>query len=394
MDNISFLIGSGFSIPASIPTTGEINNRLKSINESEICIHTSQDAWFLKPGEVDPNAAHMNVEKRKFVQAFIEFYNSTILDETDDFHYEDFFDYYISFLNGAEIPTNLSEFLDEFKNSNHLSNSHQDLLFNFNLTFNQLIESLLHKKFERASLGRPYHPNYKAFLNLLDALSDNTIVHLHSLNHDLYMEYLSQSQTLSSKFDDGFQEIGSPFYGRLYHDYEKYMVRLPIFINKYINQFRLYKLHGSIDHYWFNGDNSSELIKLKYGIGKIEIFKEIEKNGILKYLNYPVYFHPDFLSGTTSKIERYDKGDYYPLMFNYFTKNFKKSDYLIIIGYGFGDSKINEIIEENFNLDDKKKIFIIDIKKPHIKWFESSLVYYIDGGVVDMDISKILSHII
>ena len=392
MSQISFLIGSGFSIPVGLPTTGDINQRLQKINESEICIHSSQNAWFLKDGEVDPNANHMNPEKRKFVVQFIKFYNDTILEDTESYHYEDFFDYYSSILRSEEPPENYSQFLENFIRINKIKNT-PDFLFSFNLTFNQLISGLIHKQFERVSLVRPYHPNFNAFLSLLDELNKFDIIHLHSLNHDLYMEYLSQSQTLSSNFDDGFQEIGSPFYGDLHSDKEKYMVRLPRFINKFVNKFRYYKLHGSINHYWFNEKGSSTLIKLKWGLGKTDVFKEVEENGVLKYDNFPLYFHPDFLSGTSSKIERYGQGHYYPVMFNYFSENLKNSDYLIVIGYGFGDKKVNEFIKDNFNLTGNKKIFIVDINKPNTPLLDSDSVFFIDGGVVEMDINEILLNI-
>ena len=66
MKNISFLIGSGFSVPAGYPTTTRINERLGKIDASGISIHTSGDARFLNE-QADPNADWMRVEQRKFV---------------------------------------------------------------------------------------------------------------------------------------------------------------------------------------------------------------------------------------------------------------------------------------------------------------------------------------
>ena len=61
--DISFLIASGFSVPAEYPTTSQINARLAKIHEKEICIHSSGFAWFLN-GETDPNAHWMHAEER------------------------------------------------------------------------------------------------------------------------------------------------------------------------------------------------------------------------------------------------------------------------------------------------------------------------------------------
>ena len=44
------------------------------------------------------------------------------------------------------------------------------------------------------------------------------------------------------------------------------------------------------------------------------------------------------------KIERYEKGEYYPLMFDYFINNLENSDLLIIVGYGFGDTQGDSVV--------------------------------------------------
>lgn len=46
--NISFLIGSGFSLYEGIPGVPELNKRMRRIEESEIMIHSSQIAIYLR----------------------------------------------------------------------------------------------------------------------------------------------------------------------------------------------------------------------------------------------------------------------------------------------------------------------------------------------------------
>src|SRR5687768_12615729 len=74
---VSFLLGSGFSIPEGLPSVSQLNNRLAKINESEILIHSDQRAIFLNGAE-DPNRWQRR-DERLFLQEFLEFYNDVIL---------------------------------------------------------------------------------------------------------------------------------------------------------------------------------------------------------------------------------------------------------------------------------------------------------------------------
>ncbi len=391
MKNVSLLLGSGFSEPAGYPTTTELNRRLGRIDASAISIHTSGNARFLD-GEVDPNADWMRLEQRKFVQEFLEFYHDVELGSGQSFHYETFYDYYRYFLTNEGYPGKLSEFLEDFRRRYKVVTYDQHLLLDFHHTFNQLIVQLLDKNLGRVHLCKPYNPNCRAFLQLAEELAKTHRIHFHTLNHDLYMESLSYSDSIQAKMDDGFEELGSMFFGELDDRYEKYLVRLSYFINKFEQQFRLYKLHGGIDHYWFQDDDKLDLIKLKKGVSPMKIFKEVKKNNGLKYVNHPTDYYPDFLSGTTSKIERYGDGKYYPIILDHFKKNLQSSNTLITIGYGFGDSRINHFIESSFREDDSKTLFIVDIKPPSIGLLERSNTFFVNGGVAGMDTDFILSH--
>ena len=391
MKNISFLIGSGFSVPAGYPTTAKLNERLGKIDSSEICIHTSGNAWFLN-GAVDPNAHWMRIEQRKFVQDFLEFYHDTELGPQGNFHYETFYDYYRSLLAGERYPGTVAKFLEDFRQKYEVETDNHHLLLNFHHTFNQLIAQLLTKLLELVHLCKPYDPNYSAFLEFAEELAKTHRVHFHTLNHDLYMEHLANSDSIQGKIDDGFEELGSAFFGELYDKYERYLVRLSRFVGKFEEQFCLYKLHGSIDHYWFQDDNKLDLIKLKRAVSPTKIFKERKKNGVLDYVNHPTDYFPDFLSGTTSKIKRYGDGTYYPTILGHFKNNLQSSNTLIAIGYGFSDPRINQFLEGSFLTNDSKTLFIVDIRKPSTDFLMCDNVFFVDGGVSEMDTGFILSH--
>lgn len=395
MSDISFLIGSGLSKPANLPMTTDLNNRLAKIDSSEICIHPNGFVEFLN-GQTSPYHEFMKAKERKFIQKFLEYYNKNILDKVESFHYEKFYDYYQGLIESGNYPNEMDSFFTEFTDGNNGNIFMNQLLFEFNKYFNQLIRNLLFKKFSNSHLCAPYSSNHKAFLLLLEELSQSYTIHIHSLNHDLYIEHLSMSDSIQCDLNDGFEEVGSPYYGEfLSEEYGDYNVRLSHFVNKFTSKFRLYKLHGSIDHYWFGKNNDYDLIKIKDGvsISRNGIKKEIEEKGQKTYISESLEVYPDFLSGKKSKIKRYNRGTYYPILFKHFENNLNNSNTLIVIGYGFGDDEITKYITKFYQYTNKK-IFIVDITKPDEKLFEKENVIFIGGGVVDMNYKEIINKVI
>jgi len=128
---ISFLIGSGFSVADGMPLVSNINKRLCNIKEDEFMIHSDMSAFFLN-GQTNPNDWHRRQE-RLFVQEFLEFYCSKIVDGQDAFHYEDFFDFYSDYRREGyeddEHPIN--KFCDLFR-VNHKDSFHY-ISDNYNL---------------------------------------------------------------------------------------------------------------------------------------------------------------------------------------------------------------------------------------------------------------------
>jgi hypothetical protein len=98
-------------------------------------------------------------------------------------------------------------------------------------------------------------------------------------------------------------------------------------------------------------------VKIKLGIGAGDIMKS--RKSKIGYDISPFEYHADFLTGTTSKIERYNEPLLFRKLFKKFRKNLRDADKLIIIGYGCKDEGINEMIKENFDYK-QKKVFIID----------------------------------
>ena len=105
-NNISILIGSGFSVAAGLPSVIDINNKFSKLKSSEIIIHSSQDSWFLRTGV---SKAQPCTFSERFAQDFIGFYNKL---NQKIFHYEDFYDYVCNLLK--EGDQSYESFFKEF----------------------------------------------------------------------------------------------------------------------------------------------------------------------------------------------------------------------------------------------------------------------------------------
>lgn len=98
-------------------------------------------------------------------------------------------------------------------------------------------------------------------------------------------------------------------------------------------------------------------VKIKWGMGAEDIMKSLKSKMV--YNISPFEYHADFLTGTTSKIQRYNEPLLFRKLFKRFKKNLRQADKLIMIGYGCKDNGINEIIKEYFDYQHKPS-FIVD----------------------------------
>jgi hypothetical protein len=211
----------------------------------------------------------------------------------------------------------------------------------------------------------PYWTGYTGILDVLQTMARDHIVNIHTLNHDLFFESLNNSVWLQGELCDGFEELGSPYYGKLLVEGRRFKCRLQFYTGKYIKKFRLYKLHGSKDYGLYYCKKCSvstpeKYVKTRWGIGFNELYKETEDTeGNLVYERCLLNYHADFLTGTTSKIERYQEPLLFQTLFEHFRSNLLASSQLIIVGYGGRDKEINKMLLEYYD-HEKKPCFIID----------------------------------
>ncbi len=361
MGEISLLLGAGFSVNQGYPTGTELNEKITSLLPDDFFICSEGTLQFKNRSDEDPCRNDSDFIYKYFIPDLINFYINNI---NSTFHYEEFYDYYNEILRHERIDENFNEFCNDFRKQYNTKTNNANILTKINLFFNQILFNFLVDKngkhfYDNVHYSKPEFPGYTGFLNLLEMLGFNNIVHIHTLNHDIFFETFKDSSWLNGDLSNGYEELGSPFYGKI-KDCGK--IRLPYFTNKYYGHYRLYKLHGSIDQFPFHTRDSGVIgyIKTKYGIDTTQLYKEVkDENGNYKYINDWINYHSDFLSGTTSKIRRYGEPFYYMKVFSHFKKNLNNSEKLICIGYGCGDNEIDNIIESNFNFKEKT-IFIVD----------------------------------
>jgi len=361
---ISFLLGAGFSAPKGYPIGNQLNEKLLACTgdnfsfspEGGICINNNGT----KPDLGYKNSYDWYFD---FCIDSIHYYN----DRIKSFDYEEFYDY----LKEKAVDDNGLREL--FNNGNYEKNDFENFeryINQIDNIYNQLVGFYLKDGTgnswydDEPTLLKPSFNGYTGFLNCVETLLKDYSLNVHTLNHDLFFERLNRTEWINGELCDGFEELGSPFYGKLHCNNRTYNCRLSRYTGKYNKKLRLYKLHGSKDYYAYYAKKGPYLypdtyIKTRWGISNTDFYKEIKKKGkLIEYENCFINYHPDFLTGTTSKISRYEEPLLYKRLFELFKQNLKKAEKLIIIGYGCKDTEINRLIFEEFGI--KKPCYIID----------------------------------
>lgn len=384
--SISFLLGAGFSKPAGYPLASEINGQLRRLKASDISIHSSLQAWF-NHGVPGPNDWFDGVKERKFAERLILHYVDVVI-PSQEFHYERFYDWFKELRGGGSLDVGVEALAKE------CGGVAADLLLEFGLMFENLLASLFNFHINSAKgFQHPISPYYK-FVELVKLLGQMRVLHFHTLNHDLLFERLCCLDPLAGGVADGFDHLGSPYYGRIDQELSpdglgcrlSGVVRLPCFAGKFDARINLYKLHGSIDQFLI-----SDTVKLPAGVEHGMILREVTQGDSCRYEAVHLPAHPAFLSGVESKKAQYGKTCYSECVFDRFEGNLTRSSILISIGYGFGDDGINDRIKKFYLGRSSARVLVVDITRPpRLNEFEGSYDFF-DGGVVDFDLGKLLA---
>jgi hypothetical protein len=351
MDEISFLIGAGFSANKGYPTGAKLNNLLLNCTGVEFGFSSGGTLTENRGGSKSNNSYRNSYDLAfDFLKELFQHFKLL----KGHFDYEEFYDYLNIDLKADPDAENIASKYLGFNFDDKVQLYHQ-----LKRILNQLISFYVkdenkkrHYDDEPYSFGKNYI-GYTGILRSLSELSLKNILHVHTLNHDLLFESFKYHEFFK-EISDGFEELGSPYFGQLIHDNRTFMCRLPRYTGKYSGNVRLYKLHGSFDYVLFHKSDGGIMLpdnylKSRYGIGFSNLFKETEIEKELVYQEDWVNYHSDFLSGTTSKITRYNQELLFADLFANFKKNLENSKKLIIIGYGGRDQMINSMLLKHYN---------------------------------------------
>lgn len=361
--SISLLLGAGFSAPKGYPVGSDMNNGLLNFDDNDVSFSPSGELAISKDGQKPQFQVEgvYNVHQKYFVfcKRLIKEYTRN---HNGKFDYELFYD----FIKSNEAKEKCYQILCDDLLSE--TESFENYLFNISHIYNQMVEYLLRDRNGKNRYDdEPFKINnvdgYNGFLDSLSRLSREYIINVHTLNHDLLFESFNNTGYINGNISDGFDEYGSEYYGKLIHDNRTYHCRLERYTNRYNTSIRLFKLHGSLDYVPFYREIGNgfivpdKYVKIKWGMGVSDIMKS--RKSKMGYDVSPFEYHADFLTGTTSKIQRYNEPLLFKKLFKRFKKNLSQADKLIIIGYGCKDQGVNEIIKEYFDYHHKPS-FIID----------------------------------
>ena len=366
--SISILLGAGFSALMGYPIGNKINKTMLNFGDINIdfapcgslVTSTNTRSQFQMDGVNNIHQKYFIFCKR-LIKEYADAHDNT-------FDYEQFYDFIKTEEAKQERYQRLcNDLLEDYENYEHY-------LFNILHIYNQMVAHLIKDKngktyYDDELFKMNYFDGYNGFLTYLSELSREFIVNVHTLNHDLLFESFNKTNIINGNISDGFDEYGSDYYGKLLvkdkddKSYRTYHCRLERYKGRYNTPIRLFKLHGSLDYVpFYRRDEYGFLfpenyVKIKKGIAAGDIMKS--RKSKIGYEESPFEYHADFLTGTTSKIQRYNEPLLFRKLFKKFRKNLRNAEKLIIIGYGCKDEGINEMIKENFDYK-HKKIFIVD----------------------------------
>ena len=353
--HVTFLLGSGFSVPCGMPTGKQLNDFVLNINNESITFDFAGKLAISYDGQKYQTGSPYESCLMFCSEAMKEY------SKNHEFDYEQFFD----FISSEGIYDSLYEKLA--KPFLYAFSDYHQLVFNMKTIYTQLIDHELRKgrktEILEGEIATDKFGKYENFVKYLDKLSIDHVVDIFSLNHDLLIENLPRTNWLQHEgISDGFHSYRSPYYGELECNGHKYDCRLEEYKAYYNTAIRLYKLHGSLDYLMFKRCDSNgcfwndNMIKIPYGIGVDKTKKQNKKR--LGYIMDWIEYNHDFLSGTKSKIHHYNDS-FYKKLFQRFRHNLNKAECLIVIGYGGRDAGINKYILEYFDYHNKPS-YIVD----------------------------------
>ena len=367
MKKVAYLLGSGISLKAGLPSTTAFTQAI--LNGSsflsdgpgreklQLFICLLEKLWYEYRGELELGYKEPNYEDIYYLAEQID---SALSDKPE-------------FENPALLPILL-----ELKSKLDLSD-----LLNLKYLAKEITEEIItyfcstleNKHFHLSEAGKIEKTVFEvSYIDNL-AIQESSEVEIFNLNNDLIIEQYSKSGPLT--FTDGFTENKPDVWKPSLFD-ENYDVKL-------------YKIHGSID---WQRDQSQGYTRFIRGGG------DWKKRGVLP--NEKI-----ILIGTTNKMLGYHRGIFTELWARFYM-SLMRNNKLIIAGYGFFDRAINNALIHWLDVDIRigRRMLIIDPAGCEIKkrvsatwslkwneWLKEGRMKLISENIEDVERDSVLSWI-
>ena len=195
MRNISFLLGAGFSVNQGYPVASKLNQKIIDLTKDDFGISSLQTIFKIEDNDdYTLNYSHI----RTFLIELVAHYNNTY----GEFNYEMFYDYYKK-LQDNVIEDGSEDIIEKYIGPS-LEIDRLNLISRMNSIFNQVIQMLISdggdtRYYKKVHKCKGTLPSYIGFLNLIEKLKVDTSIYLHTLNHDLFLEYLNDTDEFSGE---------------------------------------------------------------------------------------------------------------------------------------------------------------------------------------------------
>ncbi|MDH5731101.1 MAG: SIR2 family protein [Gammaproteobacteria bacterium] len=383
---VSFLFGSGLSVPAGFPRMTEITSQIMS---GENCFRHTDGVYYLNEQKTNqpfyPHAIPAITEFLKEISALGGEFDDQ--NSSQQANYEEIY-YWVAQICDNDIGEYENPIVQVYVNQ--IKNKIDDMLRSLfkgeveKWSFSKLVEETANYILDTVWWKLEMKPGCLNYLDFLDqAIQRNARVNIFTLNHDKLLEEYFSSKGID--YIDGFGD----------KENEIRYLDLALFDSNSEGIF-LHKLHGSIG--WFRFNESSGFFQDRH-IGIPIINDHWHARNSTGTMQTPSEGRPILLAGTFNKILQYTNEIFFDLHYQFF-RNLRQSSKLVVIGYGFGDKAINyQIVRWMFEKNDNRLLVIhqnpvrlVDYARKAISrhwdsWIDSGKVQLIEKNIEDVESS-------
>ena len=378
-----FLFGAGVSIPAGMPSTPQITERVMS--GENVFKHTVDAFYFgTKPSLLVQNTeVDIALVLISILHSILKEYYSYDPDKT--INYEDIYAlayavYRAHWDSSPELQPLLDKIIPDLEAILNRKRR-KDLIIKFWSPFDVCRNTVNYIRDIVWHLLSAEPTEVDCLQILGDACNDPNYsnIDVFTLNNDTVIEKYLDSE--GNEYLDGFgqEENGIRYWDPQLYSYDSIKIKI-------------YKLHGSVSWFRFTRKGSAFEIE-KIGIPTIpDIYHMKDAEGVPLF---PQDGRPLILVGTDNKISSYSSGIYLRLI-STFQKHLGEVDRLVVSGYSFGDMGINRLIFDWLDAERSRKLLLISRDS---KWLEQqgqhirSRVIFVNKLIEEIEYSEIQSFL-